>query len=83
MTAALERLLAIEVTANQARRLARRLRFASLPTPPPTRTSTTTPRPPPTPGSFGALPYRELALPRTAVDDQESIMASMINQRAG
>jgi DNA replication protein DnaC len=33
MTAALERLLAIEVTANQARRLAGRLRFASLPTP--------------------------------------------------
>ena len=32
-TAALERLLAIEVTANQARRLAGRLRFASLPTP--------------------------------------------------
>jgi len=35
MTAALERLLAIEVTANQARRLAGRLRFASLPPPPP------------------------------------------------
>ena len=33
LTAALERLLAIEVTANQARRLAGRLRFASLPTP--------------------------------------------------
>ena len=33
MTAALERLLAIEVTATQARRLAGRLRFASLPTP--------------------------------------------------
>ena len=33
MTAALERLLAIEVSANQARRLAGRLRFASLPTP--------------------------------------------------
>ena len=33
MTAALERLLAIEVTANQARRLAGRLRFASLPSP--------------------------------------------------
>jgi DNA replication protein DnaC len=32
-TAALERLLAIEVTANQARRLAGRLRFASLPSP--------------------------------------------------
>jgi len=33
LTAALERLLAIEVSANQARRLAGRLRFASLPTP--------------------------------------------------
>jgi DNA replication protein DnaC len=33
MTATLERLLAIEVDANQARRLAGRLRFASLPTP--------------------------------------------------
>jgi DNA replication protein DnaC len=33
MTAALERLLAIEVSASQARRLAGRLRFASLPTP--------------------------------------------------
>jgi DNA replication protein DnaC len=33
MTAALERLLAIEVNSNQARRLAGRLRFASLPTP--------------------------------------------------
>jgi DNA replication protein DnaC len=32
-TAALERLLAIEVSATQARRLAGRLRFASLPTP--------------------------------------------------
>jgi len=32
-TAALERLLAIEVSAGQARRLAGRLRFASLPTP--------------------------------------------------
>jgi DNA replication protein DnaC len=31
MTAALERLLRIEVTANQARRLAGRLRFACLP----------------------------------------------------
>ena len=33
MTAALERLLAIEVSATEARRLASRLRFASLPTP--------------------------------------------------
>jgi DNA replication protein DnaC len=33
MTATLERLLAIEVSAGQARRLAGRLRFASLPTP--------------------------------------------------
>ena len=33
MTAALERLLAIEVDATEARRLAGRLRFASLPTP--------------------------------------------------
>ena len=33
LTAALERLLAIEVTASQARRLAGRLRFASLPIP--------------------------------------------------
>jgi DNA replication protein DnaC len=33
MTAALERLLAIEVSASQARRLAGRLRFASLPSP--------------------------------------------------
>jgi DNA replication protein DnaC len=33
LTAALERLLAIEVDANTARRLAGRLRFASLPTP--------------------------------------------------
>jgi len=33
LTAALERLLAIEVSASQARRLAGRLRFASLPTP--------------------------------------------------
>ena len=33
MTAALERLLAIEVTANQARRPAGRRRFASLPIP--------------------------------------------------
>jgi len=33
MTAALERLFAIEVTATEARRLAGRLRFASLPTP--------------------------------------------------
>jgi len=33
LTVALERLLAIEVDANQARRLAGRLRFASLPTP--------------------------------------------------
>ena len=33
MTATLERLLAIEVSASQARRLAGRLRFASLPTP--------------------------------------------------
>jgi DNA replication protein DnaC len=33
LTAALERLLAIEVDATAARRLARRLRFASLPTP--------------------------------------------------
>ena len=33
LTAALERLLAIEVTATDARRLAGRLRFASLPTP--------------------------------------------------
>jgi len=33
LTAALERLLAIEVDANQARRLAGRIRFASLPTP--------------------------------------------------
>ena len=33
LTAALEQLLAIEVTASQARRLAGRLRFASLPTP--------------------------------------------------
>jgi DNA replication protein DnaC len=33
LTAALERLLAAEVTANQARRLAGRLRFACLPTP--------------------------------------------------
>src|SRR3954454_4074744 len=32
-TAALERLLAIEVEATEARRLASRLRFASLPTP--------------------------------------------------
>ena len=33
LTAALERLLAIEVDATEARRLAGRLRFASLPTP--------------------------------------------------
>ena len=33
LTAALERLLAIEVDASPARRLAGRLRFASLPTP--------------------------------------------------
>jgi DNA replication protein DnaC len=33
MTATLERLLAIEVSASQARRLAGRLRFASLPSP--------------------------------------------------
>ena len=33
LTAALERLLAVEVSATQARRLAGRLRFASLPTP--------------------------------------------------
>jgi len=33
MTAALERLLAVEVDATEARRLASRLRFASLPTP--------------------------------------------------
>jgi IstB-like ATP binding protein len=33
LTAALERLLAIEVAENEARRLAGRLRFASLPTP--------------------------------------------------
>src|SRR5213083_3017390 len=33
LTAALERLLAIEVCATEARRLAGRLRFASLPTP--------------------------------------------------
>ena len=33
VTAALERLLAIEVDATEARRLAGRLRFASLPTP--------------------------------------------------
>ena len=33
MTAALERLLAIEVAATEARRLAGRLRFACLPTP--------------------------------------------------
>ena len=33
LTAALERLFAIEVSATQARRLAGRLRFASLPTP--------------------------------------------------
>ena len=33
LTVALERLLAIEVDADQARRLAGRLRFASLPTP--------------------------------------------------
>jgi DNA replication protein DnaC len=33
MTAALERLFAVEVSASQARRLAGRLRFASLPTP--------------------------------------------------
>ncbi|HET9564133.1 MAG TPA: ATP-binding protein, partial [Mycobacterium sp.] len=33
LTAALERLLSIEVDATEARRLAGRLRFASLPTP--------------------------------------------------
>ena len=33
MTAALERLLALEVDATEARRLAGRLRFACLPTP--------------------------------------------------
>jgi hypothetical protein len=33
LTVALERLLAIEVDATEARRLAGRLRFASLPTP--------------------------------------------------
>ena len=33
LTAALERLLALEVTDTEARRLAGRLRFASLPTP--------------------------------------------------
>jgi hypothetical protein len=33
VTAALERLLALEVTDNEARRLAGRLRFASLPSP--------------------------------------------------
>ena len=33
LTAALERLLALEVDATEARRLAGRLRFASLPTP--------------------------------------------------
>ena len=48
LTAALERLLAIEVSATEARRLAGRLRFASLPTPAPWRTSTTTPPPPST-----------------------------------
>jgi hypothetical protein len=45
VTAALERLLAIEVNATEARRLAGRLRFACLPTPATWRTSTTTPPP--------------------------------------
>ena len=43
VTAILERLLAFEVTATEARRLAGRLRFASLPTRPPWATSTTAP----------------------------------------
>jgi len=45
VTAALERLLAVEVDATEARRLAGRLRFASLPTPQPWTGSTTTPHP--------------------------------------
>ena len=45
VTAALERLLALEVDATEARRLAGRLRFACLPPRPASRTSTTTPPP--------------------------------------
>lgn len=46
LTAALERLLALEVEATEARRLAGRLRFASLPSPArPSRGSTSTPPP--------------------------------------
>jgi hypothetical protein len=48
LTAALERLLALEVQATEARRLAGRLRFAWLPTPATLEDSTTTPNPPPT-----------------------------------
>ena len=48
-TAALERLLRIEVTATEARRLAGRLRFACLPTARHWRSSTTTPNPASTP----------------------------------
>lgn len=45
MTATLEQLLAREVEATEARKLADRLRFASLPTQPRSRTSTSTPHP--------------------------------------
>jgi hypothetical protein len=45
MTATLERLLAIEIDATEARRMAGRLRFACLLPPPPSTSSTTTPHP--------------------------------------
>jgi len=56
MTAALERLLAIEVTANQARRLAGRLRFASLPTPATLEDFDYDAAPPSTPSSSASWP---------------------------
>ena len=51
LTHALERLLAIEVSATEQRRLAGRFRFANLPPAPRWRTSTTTPHPASTPTS--------------------------------
>ncbi len=56
LTAALERLLAVEVHATEDRRLAGRLRFASVPTRPPSPSSTETPPPASTPNSSPSSP---------------------------
>ncbi len=64
MTATLENLLAREVEATEARKLAGRLRFASLPTPASSPTSTSTPPPASTASSSTSSPPAATWSPR-------------------